>query len=154
MNLTIATAHKKKFFSLINSAGQDVLVRSPATRATSTTEVDKIFGTSGSTETDFGPTLTIKAWIHQGKIPGTFAFTPMEAGAGPLGILAESDIILLIKLEEVLVVAEQVYGRTTIDQAKDIQVSGSTFKVTGTFRSGLAPLGPYLYWVGLENMGE
>ena len=154
MNLAAATQHRNTYYQLINSAGQDVTIRPPATRAASTDDTEKIFGVSGSQETDYGTSSVITAWVHQGRVPLTAKFGGMDPGSEVLGLIAKSDIILSVKLEDVLVDTTQLYGRTTIEQAKDIQVSGSTFKIVGTFRSGFAPLGPYILWVGLENVGE
>jgi hypothetical protein len=71
-----------------------------------------------------------------------------------LGKLAESDLILSLKIEDGLVDSQKVYGRTIFDKAKRVVVGGSNFEVTGVFRSGFAPLGPYILWVGLRNSGE
>ena len=154
MNTAFATQHKNKMFAWIDSAGQDISIRPPAERVASTTDVDKIFGPSGAQETDYGTAVTVTAMVHQGKVPGDFKFAGTDPGAAVLGMLAESDLILSLKLEDVLVDSTKVYGRTLLDQAKDIQISGSSFSVTGTFRSGFAPIGPYLLWVGLKNTGE
>lgn len=154
MNRAIASRHKAKMFKIIEDGGQDVIIRPPAIRAVSTNAADKIFGTSGATETDFGTPVTITAMVHQGKVPGGFSHDPMQSGAEAFGLLQESDLILSLKLEDVIVDSDVPYGRTIIDQAKEIGVAGSTFKVIGTFRSGFAPIGPYILWVGLENMGE
>lgn len=154
MNTAFATQHKNKMFAWIDTAGQDIVVRPPAVRTASTNDAEKIFGVTGSQETDYGTPVTVTAHVHQGKVPSDFAFAGSDPNSSMIGMLAESDLILSLKLEDVLVDAAKPYGRTIIDQAKDIQVSGSTFSVTGTFRSGFAPVGPYILWVGLKNVGE
>lgn len=154
MNTALATAHRDAYFRMISSAGQDITIRAPATRVASTNNVEKILGVSGFQETDYGTTNTVTAWVHQGRVSTGAKFGNMNTNAEILGLVAKSDIVLSLKLEDVLVDITKPYGRTTIDQAKDIQVSGSTFTVVGTYRSGMAPIGPYILWVGLENVGE
>ena len=153
MNTAIATQHRNKMYALIDSAATTITVRPPATRAASTNATEKVFGPSGAQETDYGTPTTVSAWVHQAAVPASFAGqnTLQQIAAGKL---AESDIILSLKLEDALVDANQPYGRTIFDTAKDVQIQGSTFQVKGTFRSGFAPLGPYILWVGLVNAGE
>lgn len=150
MNTTnIATQHKAKIFALIDANGQSVVVRQPQARAASTDAVTKVFG-ADAYETATGTETTITAWVHQGNVASDFSMRSMEEAGAALGIVAQSDLVLSVKLEDVLLDSSKVYAQTQFDTAKDVVISGSTFKVKGTFRSGLAPIGPYVLWVGLE----
>lgn len=153
MNIQIASQHKKRMFSLIDSAGQTVTVRTPGQRAVSSNITQKIFGTTGY-ETAHGDPIDVHAWVHQGRVPSGFNFAGTPDPASMLGMVLESDLILSLKLEDCLEDPEKVYGKTIFDTARDVQISGSTFEVKGVFRSGFAPLGPYILWVGLVNSGE
>lgn len=152
MNLQIATKHRDKFFSLIDSAKQTITVRPPAARTSSTNITHKIFGST--TEEAYGTSVEVDGWVHQGRVPSNFTYGQSNDESTLVGMVSNSDLVILLKLSDCLEDATKVYGRTIFDSAKDVQVSGSTFEVTGTFRSGLAPLGPYLLWVGLVNSGE
>ena len=153
MNRNIATAHKRKMHALIDGAATSVTVRPPESRQAASNDVDKIFG-SATLDTGYGTPITVSAWVHNASIPGTYEAQGVGPGAQILGSLSEADLILSVKLEDVLVDSTLPYGRTVFDKAKDVQVQGSSFKVKGTFRSGLAPIGPYILWIGLEQIGE
>lgn len=153
MNQHIATKHKEKYFALIDSAGQTVTVTPPATRTAGSTTVDKVLGTTGYVEGE-GTDIEVTAWVHQGPVSSNAQGGGTQGLPALLGEIAESDIILSVKLEDVLTDSTKVYGRTVFDTALKVTVSGSEFEVVGTpFRSGLAPLGPYLLWVGLRHLG-
>ncbi len=153
MNTAIATRHRDDAYRRIVEAGQDVIVRPPIARSTATDNTERVFG-SATYETAYGTSVTVNAWVHNTAVPTTFQQGPVNQGAALLGMLAESDLILSLKLSDALVDSTVLFGRTIFDQAKDVQVSGSTFEVSGTFRSGFAPIGPYILWVGLVNSGE
>jgi len=153
MNKLIATRHRNKMYALLAESGQDVVVRQPQARAASGNAAEKIFGISGY-ETGYGTPVTVQAWVHSAAVPSDFRYGPTNPGAAVIGTLSESDLVLMVKLSDVLVDTTVPFGRTIFDTAKDVQVSGSVFEVSGTFRSGLAPIGPYLLWVGLKNAGE
>lgn len=153
MNLNIATQHKTLLEAQILKAGETVTIRLPVAREAASNNVDKVFGASGY-ETDTGVEIEIIAWVHQGNVPTDAHAGPTQQGAAHVGMLAESDIILSCKLDDALVDTTKKYGRTQFDNARDVVVSGSRFEVKGTFRSGFAPLGPYILWVGLVNAGE
>lgn len=153
MNTRIATQHKERMFRLIDDAGQTVTVRTPGVRTTSANITQKIFG-AAEYETAYGEPVEVTAWVHQGRVPSGFNFAGTPDPASALGMVIESDLILSVKLEDCLEDAEKVYGKTIFDTARDVQISGSTFEVKGVFRSGFAPLGPYILWVGLVNSGE
>jgi len=150
---TIATQHKAQAYRLIDSLGQSIIVRQPPDRTASTNDMEKIFGAS-TYESEYGTTTTITAHVHQGPVPTGLQRGSLSDLASQVGWMQEADLILSVKLEDVLADSTKVYGNTIFDTARDVVVSGSVFDVTGTFRSGLAPLGPYILWVGLTLKGE
>ena len=149
--LNLATRHKAQAYNMIDTLGEDILIRQPPARTTSTSDVDKVFGAPQELD-DYGELTTVTGHVHQGTVPGDasgYNFT-----ARFLGIMQNADLVVSVKLEDVLSDSTKKYGRTLFDTAKDVVVGGSVFEVTGAYRSGMAPLGPYILWVGLEIQGE
>ena len=148
---TVTARHKTEALALIAAMGEDIEIRQPVARSTSTNDMEKVLG--ATTDPDaYGTTTTVTGMVHQGKVPsGAMGF---NTSVSIVGLIQNSDLVVSVALEDVLVDATKKYGRTLFDTAKTVIVGGSTFEVGGTFRSGMPPLGPYILWVGLEIQGE
>jgi hypothetical protein len=146
-----AARHRTIFLQLLNEIGEEVVVRLPAPKPTPAgNDASKILGSRPTTTAaTIGDTFDKKAIISG---PSSAAPAPNEtpATARALGKVAECDLVLRFFLDDVLLDETKRYGRTLLDSAVDVLVQGTTFKVEAMARGGLAPLGPYILWVGLK----
>lgn len=151
-----ATAHLAVFKKYLSEAGTSVTVRQPAPKtAAGGNDVSRVLGTRPVPSSLRGTQTVVNAIISG---PANVAGTPGAAYQGPvqvspLGKVAQCDLVLRVLLSDVLVDVTQKHGKTLFDTALDIQVNGGIFKVEATERGGLAPLGPYILWVGLMVQG-
>jgi hypothetical protein len=151
-----AEAHLALFKKYLEEAGNEVIVRQPAPRPTAVgNDVSKVLG-ARPVPTSLRGTETLVMAIVSG--PANVAGTPPTSYTGPaqvnpLGKVAQCDLVLRVLLSDVLVNSKQKHGKTLFDTALDIQVDGGVFKVEAMERGGLAPLGPYILWVGLMAQG-
>lgn len=151
-----AEAHLAVFKQYLEEGGVQVNVRQPPPKpAVGGTDVTRILGARPSPSSARGTETLVRAIISG---PANVAGTPPPSSIGPvqsnpLGKVAQCDLVLRVLLSDVLVNSTQKHGKTLFDTALDVQVDGGVFKVEATERGGLAPLGPYILWVGLMAQG-
>lgn len=151
-----AEAHLAVFKQYLEEAGTEVTVRQPPPKpASGGTDVSRILGSRPSPTSLRGAEDVIVAILSG---PANVAGTPPPSAIGPvqanpLGKVAQCDLVLRVLLSDALVSPTQKHGKTLFDTALDVQVDGGIFKVEATERGGLAPLGPYILWVGLMVQG-
>jgi hypothetical protein len=158
MNLGLRRAaerHKALFLTYLGEVGEPVAVRQPAPKPTNpTTDVSKILGSRPAPPAPGQPAVgavkTVPAIVSgASNIAGNPQPNRTDASVLPVGLLAVSDTVLRVLLDDVLLDPAKRYGKTLFDTAHDVVIHGTSFKVQGSERSGLAPLGPYILWVAL-----
>lgn len=145
-----AKKHRAQFERLVAESGVDVVVRQPAAATASATAADKVFGKAVvAPATGVGTTATVTAVVSDAAMNPFDTTIPPRIAA--LGRTDSVDVLLRCVLSAVLLKDEERYGRTLFDTAHDVQIGGATFKVKGTDRTGLPPVGPYILWVALRK---
>jgi hypothetical protein len=152
----LAEKHKKMFDTLVETAGVEITVREPIGRIEGTSARSKVLGTKAYEE-DAAPTTTAVTVLWSNDYASLTDVDSRDV-LDALGALAlqnnKLDVVLRLKLEDVLDDPANKQGRTLFDRAKDVQYSGETFEITGTKRTGLNPIGPYILFVGLRRVGS
>lgn len=148
-----AEQHKAMFDKLLNESGEKVNVVQPPVRQASVggDTSRKIFGPTDF-ETGDGTSSKIKAIISSTSTIEMDMQSPERVRQ--LGNLHPSDLVLRVKVSDALSDSDRPYGGTIFDTARRVEVRGSNFQVTGSFRTGLPPLEPYILWVGLKLTGD
>jgi metal-dependent amidase/aminoacylase/carboxypeptidase family protein len=146
-----AEAHLAIFQKALAEAGTTITIRQPAPKpASGGTDVTKILGARPSPSSAVGTTTTVGALVSgPANVAGTPLASATPAQVDPLGRVADCDIVLRVLLSDVLLDPTKKHGKTLFDTAKDVLIDGGYFRVEKTERGGLAPLGPYILWVGL-----
>lgn len=143
-----AKLHRTQFQRYLLAAGRDVLVRQPAT-GTAGNAVDRTRG-KRSEATGVGTTATVKAIVSS-----LYAFSSTEESLPPairaVGKTDKIDLVLRFALADVLLDADNGFGRTSIEAAKDIVLNGEPYTVVVTERGGLPPLDPYILWAAVRK---
>ena len=149
----IAEVHKKQFDRFLEETGTLVEVVSQAAKTTSDgSDVGKVLGSRKRAEPGT-QTTSVKAIVHSSvsdRMEGRSGFIE----SSPVGMFDNSDIVLSVRLGDVLLKADRPLERTVFDTAMSIVVQGSTFEVDAQSRTGLPPIGPYILWVGLKASGR
>lgn len=157
-----ASAHRRMFERWV-ADGVDVTIRqypapaSPAAGAPAPTTVDKVMGrrTALPSVTDeVGPTTTVKAILTNGYAGLARHDPDMPVPVQGIGYLKGVDILLRVRLHDVLVDPARPYGLTLFDTAKDVVFQQSAFEVKATEPAGMPPEGPYELWVALGKRGD
>jgi hypothetical protein len=146
-----ALLHKQLTESYIDTAGTTVTVRqAPAKVASGGSVVNKVLGTKAALD---------GAGVET-EVTAVIAYTSSgvkqdarKTESAPIGLYDSSDVILMVKLAEVLDDPTKPQGMTIFDTAKEVLIQGTYFKKTGSERTGLPPYGPYILWVGLKTLG-
>lgn len=155
MNRAFATLHKNTFDRLVAAAGIEITIRQPSTRAGGpSSAAEKALGRRAE-DTGYGDSDEVVA-IVTNSIDATAS---PESNAGikqsePIGLYQISDVVIRLKLSDVLIDSNKPQGLTLFDTAKDVLIQGTPFKVCGSERTGFAPIGPYILWVGLKSLGK
>lgn len=147
-----AELHRRQFHAFVDGANTEVEVRSAATRTAAATAADKVLGKK-AVETGVGASTFIKA-IWNSDINATTPNYTIPEQIAALGRAEKMDALLRVKLDEALITSDDTHGRTIFDAAKDVVYGGYRWTVSGTARTGLAPLGPYILWVAVKKVGE
>jgi hypothetical protein len=147
MLLKAAERHKARFDAYVEEAGIDVQVYQAPPKTTPTNAVDKILGDPTLVDTD-GPVTTVKAVATGKPVASEYSLNQIE-----LGVLYQADVVLRVRMEDVLVDNTKPYGKHLFDTAVRVVVEGTDFEVEGQVRAGLPPLSPYILWVGLRHAG-
>lgn len=151
-----AEAHLAAFKKYLAEGATEITIRQPPPKpATGGNDVSRVLGSRPVPTSARGKETVINAIVSG---PANVAGTPPPsyigpAQANPLGKVAQCDLVLRVLLSDVLVSANQKHGKTLFDTALDVQVDGGIFKVEATERGGLAPIGPYILWIGLMAQG-
>lgn len=150
----LARQHRDIFYGLIEETGQTIVIRKELPAQTSgITPVSRVLGVQVTQSTAAYPEVEVRAIVTgpsavkplSGKDPGPVA---------PVGLLQSSDIVLRVKLLDVIVDEDNIYGPTLFDVAHDVRIGENIFKVVAVERSGLPPLSPYICWCGLRSAGK
>lgn len=150
----LATRHKAEFDKLVEGAGQLITIRQPGTRVAGSSAVDRVKG-SRTSETSVGTTNTVLAIWSNDLLTDAGKDTSIASILASIGTKETVDAIIRCKLEDVLITAGDLQGRTLFHTARDVTYSGHTYEVVGTpKRTGLPPIGPYILWVGLKQIPE
>lgn len=149
-----AQKHKEMFERFLIAANTTVTVRQPAARTVATNPQDKVRGTR-TFESAVGATKDVAVIWSNDLIVGpenTSALNMSSASEiiAAVGGKTNIDAVVRCRLLDVLIDTNNAQGRTLFETAKDVQFSGNLYKVQGMKRTGLAPLGPYVLWVGLK----
>ncbi len=149
--LGAATVHRDSFYAMLDEVGIPVTIRQPAEKPSSGgSDVTKALGTREQV-TGTGEEKEVLAIVSGPTNTGvniTAGTAPKQAS--PVGSVQFCSTVLRVKLSDVLVNEEKLYGKTLFETAREIVIQDTVFKVVATERSGLAPLGPYILWVGAE----
>lgn len=144
-----AAQHKQIFDRMVEQAGTVITLRMPPANVSgATSAATKALGTRAQA-TGYGADIPVTAIVHT-----SLDASPLQQTGYPAGLVQISEIILAVRLADVLVDPLKPLGPTQFELAKEIVVQGTVFKKTGVERSGLPPLGPYILWVGLKGLGS
>jgi len=151
---SVAKIHKAKFESLVEEAGIDIEVRMIPEREAGSSDSDNVFGPRGS-ETSVGESKTVKVvWSNDYVRPEAVVGGDVSESIATLATdTSKLDVIIRLPLEDALLKPDLKQGKTIFHVCRDVIHNGAKFKVTGTKRTGLPPLGPYILWVGLVKYG-
>lgn len=150
----LAQRHKAEFEKFLTGAGVVVTIRQPGARVAGTNAVDRVKG-QRTFETSIGSTQDILVvWSNDLIRPEAVVAGDVAETIAALGGKASVDVIIRCRLSDALLDGATHQGRTLFDTAKDVTYSGQTYEVTGTKRTGLPPIGPYILWVGLKQIPE
>jgi hypothetical protein len=150
----MAEMHRDQFYQVLLEAGTDIVVRpAAAPTALPNNDVTKALGVRTQVLA-YGTPITVRAVLSGPTTGNTInpASAPIKVNA--LGTVQMSEVILRLKVDDCLLDPDKPYGKTIFDNAKDVLIGDRPFKVIASERSGLAPLSPYILWVGLEHMGS
>lgn len=152
-----AIRHKQQFELFLERAGNDsVLVRQPLARTAGTTAVEKVLGKRAEAivGAEYGDTDTITAIVSDASMVLGDQYASVPSNIATLGRTESLDIILRCLLSDVLIDTSAIYGKTILDTAKDVEIGGATFQVRATDRTGLPPIGPYIFWAALRKVAD
>lgn len=129
-------------------------MRQPASVVPDASPSAKVFGAPGAEEEPGTQTTVQGLWMQ------TVYQTPTSflSGLDPhvLSLLSSKgpvDAVFRCLLADVLLdPSGSKQGPTLFETALDVLYDGESFEVTGTKRTGLAPEGPYTFWVGLKKL--
>lgn len=150
-----AAGHKRQFERLVDNLGVSIELRFPKARVGDGTLKDKVFGDTGwetVDETTSEPVTVIWSNDYQSFLPNEQAINEMIAMLGRNR--DEIDATIRCKLSDVLLDQEKPHGDTKFKKAKEIYFEGSYFEVVDTKRTGLPPLGPYIFWAWLKRIDK
>jgi hypothetical protein len=150
----LAKQHRDFFYRLVDEVGRSITIRKtiPAPTA-SITAATRVLGAQVTQSNDSYPEIPVTA-IVTGASSVTSLNVRNPGDVAPIGLVQSSEILLRVKLVDVIVDSDDVYGPTLFDIAHDVFIGDSYFKVVGVERSGLPPLTPYIVWVGLKSAGK
>lgn len=143
----VLALHKKKFSELVDTLGIEVIVRQPAAKIAGGNDAANVLGTRAR-DTGVGVSKTVIAIVS-----ASMSASPQEAHLTPVALLHDSDYYLRMRLEDALLDATKIHGKTIFETAKEIEAQGTKFKFSGIAKTGFANLGPYILWVGLKHAG-
>lgn len=151
-----ALAHKKQFDALVTDGGVSVVVRDHAPRASAASSLDKVLGARPAEDPvpgQYGTLHTVPCLVSMTtQNPNThYQIVPPTIDA--LGRASAITIVLRCKLADVLLDPDKPQGQTIFDTCKDVFYDGEAYTVRGSDRTGLMPLAPYIFWVGLIKSG-
>ncbi len=147
-----AERHRDFFREYIRTMGATVKIHGPPDKVTAGgNPVTKVMGSKAQ--------VTAAGVITE--VPGV-VFNPSSrvsaqgpiAQAAPLGLYGQSDVVLMVLIEDVIRDSDKPQSQTLFDSAPEIEVHGSKFTLVGMERTGLPPLDPYILWVGLKILGS
>jgi hypothetical protein len=151
-----AKLHKKKFYSYLDSTGVSVNVRLPLATNSASNSVTRALGKTVTATGPIGSIRQVRAIVNFGYTAGTNPFANPDAippAIRQIGTVETVDAVLRCRLEDVLVVATELGGRTLFDSCKDVVYQNTSYTVLTTDRTGLPPEGPYIVWVALRSNG-
>lgn len=146
-----ALRHRKEFEKYVDSMDLWITIRQPPAKPPATSSVDRVFGHRPQPPSAPAPceTCEIRAvWTTADAMDLTYRVPPHIA---TIGRTEQVDLVLRVKLSDVLVDSAKKLGRTLLDTAQDVVIEGSTYKVLGVDRTGLPPEGPYIAWAALQR---
>jgi hypothetical protein len=147
-----AERHRDFFREYVRTMGHTVKINgSPTKVSASGNPVTKVMGSKAQV-TSVGTITEVPAVVLNPS--SRVAPQGPIAQAAPLGLYGQSDVVLMVLLEDVLSDEDKPQSKTLFDGAKDIEVQGSKFTLVGMERTGLPPLDPYILWVGLKILGS
>lgn len=147
----MASLHKRQFDKYVASAGRPILVRQPIGHLSGLTPAQRVMGTK-AVDRGYGEEKEVIC-IFTNDLLSSIDDDDVKLVIAALGKTHQLDAVIRVRISDALSDPDNPQGTTIFETAKDVVFSGEVFEVTGTQRTGLPPLDPYVLWVGLRKGG-
>lgn len=154
MNVLVRAAerHRAEFRRFVERAGVLIDVVFPSAKPAPLTQAEKVTGAK--------PRGDESGEVHQVRVIWSSDLSSPTNVDGDIVSVAQAlghnpdkpiDAVIRLNLADGLEDVSRPLGQTIFDTAKEVVFLGERFVVSGSKRTGMPPIGPYILWVGLRR---